>query len=51
MSFVDGVDYQEQQHFTIKQLQAIAPLNVYCYLCLQAYGNVDLRPEDLPMVA
>jgi len=39
MSFVDGVDYQEQQHFTIKQLQAIAPLNVYCYLCLWAYGT------------
>jgi len=44
------MDYQEQQNFTVKQLQVIAPLNVYCYLCLWTYSNADPRPEDLPIV-
>jgi len=48
MSFVDGMDYQEQQHFTTEQLRAIAPLDIYRYMCLRAYGNADPRPEDLP---
>jgi len=50
MPFVDGMDYQEQQHFTVKQLQAIVPLNVCHDLCLWAYTNADPGPEDLPMV-
>jgi len=50
MSFVDGVEYGKNQHFEVDQLQKLAPLDVYRYLCLRGYGKPEPGPEDLPKV-
>ena len=51
MSFVDGIQYQDEQQFTAEQLRQIAPVHVYRYLCKRAYGSPDPRPDDLPTAA
>jgi len=50
MSFVDGIEYGKDQHFDVNQLQKLAPLDVYCYLCLRAYDKPEPGLEDLPKV-
>jgi len=48
MSFVDGVTYGKDQEFTVEQLGQVSLLDVYHYLCLQAYRKQDPGPEDHP---
>ena len=46
--FNDGIQYELDHNVTNKELGAITPAVIFCWICLEVYGNPDTNLYDNP---
>ena len=48
MSLKDGIQYELYHNFTNEELVAITPAVIFCWTCLEVYGNSDHKTNNNP---